>query len=101
MKYPPRLIDSYGKDYVLNARGVYYYNEFRSDLVTANRKVWVPSFKDCDWEDPSEWDRRKRACIIRDHNIDNETRHKSEYAWEADAWADVFSQMRNDPCLEV
>ncbi|KAF8853629.1 hypothetical protein BDZ45DRAFT_657717 [Acephala macrosclerotiorum] len=99
--YPPSMIDNYGKDYALNARGIYYFNDFRPKLVTVDRKVWVPSFKNIDWDDRSEWDRRKRARIIMEHNIDNETRHKSEYAWEADAWADVFNKMRNDPCLEV
>lgn len=95
------MIDNYGKDYALNARGIYYFNDFRPELVSVGRKVWVPSFEDINWEDQSERNRRKRARIIMDHNIDNETRHKSEYAWEADAWADVFNQMRNDPYLEV
>jgi hypothetical protein len=98
---PPSMIDKYGKDYVLNARGIYYYNDFRPELVTVGREVWTPSLEGVDWEDPSEWSRRRRARIITEHNIDNETRHKSEYAWEADAWADVFNRMRNDPCLEV
>lgn len=95
------MIDNYGKDYALNARGIYYYNDFRPELVTVGREVWTPSLEGVDWEDPSEWSRRRRARIITEHNTDNETRHKSEYAWEADAWADVFNRMRNDPCLEV
>lgn len=95
------MIDSYGKEYALNARGIYYVDEFSPKLVTVDRKVWVPSFGDINWENPSESDRRQRARIIVEHNNDNETRHKSEYAWEADAWADIFSQMRNDPCLEM
>jgi hypothetical protein len=69
--------------------------------VTVDRKVWIPSFEDINWKDPSERDRRKRALIVMKHNTDNETRNKSEYAWEADAWADVFNQIRNDPCLEA
>lgn len=95
------MIDSYGKDYALNARGIYYFDHFRQELVTVNRKVWAPSFECIDWDDPSELDRRRRARIVMDHSKDNETRHKSEYAWEADAWADVFNEMRNDLCLEV
>jgi hypothetical protein len=95
------MIDSFGKEYASNARGIYYVNEFWQNLVTVGRKVWVPSFEDTDWDGPSELNRRKRARTMMEHNIDNETRHKSEYAWEADAWADVFSEMRNDPCLEV
>jgi len=98
---PPSMIDNYGKEYALNARGIYYIDDFSPRLVTVDRKVWVPSFEGIDWKNSGESDRRRRARIIMDHSIDNETRHKSEYAWEADAWADVFSPMRNDPCLEV
>lgn len=85
MDYPPSMIDNYGKDYALNARGIYYFNDFRPKLVTVGRKVWVPSFENINWEDRSEWDRRNRARIIMEHSIDNETRYESEYAWEADA----------------
>ncbi|KAH8599477.1 hypothetical protein B0O99DRAFT_724679 [Bisporella sp. PMI_857] len=101
MVYPPNMIDNYGKEYALNSRGIYYSHEYRPELVTIDRKVWVPSFEKVDWEEPSEGDRRRRARIAVEHNIDNGTRRKSEYAWEADAWADVFNQMRNDPCLEL
>jgi hypothetical protein len=76
------MIDNYGKDYALNARGIYYFSHFRRKAVIVDREVWVPSFDDIKWDDPSELDRRKRARIIVEHNIDNETRHKSEYAWE-------------------
>jgi len=99
--YSPNMIDNYGKDYALNSRGIYYFRNFWSELVPADRQVWAPSFEDTDWEDPSELDRRRRARIVMDHNLHNETRHKSEYAWEADAWADVFNAMRNDPCIEA
>ncbi|KAH8802943.1 hypothetical protein F5884DRAFT_491038 [Xylogone sp. PMI_703] len=101
IRYPPHMIDIFGKDYALNARGIYYIDFFRPELVTVDRKVWIPSFEDIDWEAPSERRRRKRARIMVKHNNDNETRHKSEYAWEADAWADVFNEMRDDPILEV
>jgi hypothetical protein len=95
------MIDNYGKEYALNTRGIYYFDRFTPDLVTLGRKVWVPSFQDINWDAPSERSKRARALVVMQHNIDNETRHKSEYAWEADAWADIFDRMRNDPCLEV
>lgn len=69
--------------------------------MTVGRKVWIPSLEAVDWDEPSECDRRRRARVLMEHNINNETRHKSEYAWEADAWADVFNDMRNDSCLEM
>ncbi|EXM24013.1 hypothetical protein FOTG_08948 [Fusarium oxysporum f. sp. vasinfectum 25433] len=43
--------------------------------------------QDKNWDDAGEEDRRKWA--------------KSEYAWEADAWKDVFGMMRDDPVLAV
>jgi len=95
------MLDRYGKEYALNARGIYYHDNFSPELVTVGRKVWIPSLEAIDWDKPCEWDRRRRARVLMEHNINNETRHKSEYAWEADAWADVFSDMRNDPYLEM
>jgi len=46
--YSPKMIDNYGKDYALNSRGIYYSREFRSELVTVDRQVWIPSFEDTD-----------------------------------------------------
>jgi hypothetical protein len=99
--YPPTMIDQFGKDYALNAQGIYYRDNYSSAWVTENRKVWVPSFEGVDWDSLEEMDRRKRARTIAEHNKNNETRRKSEYAWEADAWTDVFGAMRNDPSVEV
>ena len=48
-----------------------------------------------------EHNRRERARQLLRHTLDNERWNKSEYAWEADAWVDVFGQMRNDPALAV
>ena len=31
--------------------------------------------------------------------LDNARWNKSEYGWEADAWSDVFGQMRDDPVI--
>lgn len=99
--YPPSMIDSYGKDYVLNAQGIFYHDSYSQALVTGNRKVWVPSLEDVDWEADSEIGRRGRAQTVAKHSKENERRHKSEYAWEADAWSDVFGTMRNDVYVEA
>jgi hypothetical protein len=101
MMYPPSMMDRYGKDYALNAQGIYYYDDYSAERVTCNRKVWIPTYRGVDWEEPGEAHRRKRARVLVEHNISNETRTKSEYAWEADAWSDVFGDMRNDRCLEM
>lgn len=101
LRYPPHLIDIYGKEYGLNAHGIYYHHYFKPEFVTLDRKVWIPTLEAMNWEDSNECDRRRRARILLKHNINNETRHKSEFAWEADAWADVFNEMRNDPYLEM
>jgi hypothetical protein len=99
MRYPPSMIDHWGKDYALNAQGIYYRNYYSPKWVTCDRSVWTPSLTDVNWEEPSEVSRRQRARVLMEHSINNETWNKSEYAWEADAWSDVFGDMRNDPCL--
>jgi hypothetical protein len=95
------MLDRLGKDYRLNAQGIYYHDRYSPRLVTSTRKVWVPSFDGINWEEPSQESLRTRARAFVEHNLNNERWNKSEYAWEADAWSDVFGDMRNDPCLEM
>jgi hypothetical protein len=95
------MLDRFGKDYKLNAQGIYYYDFYSPRLVTSTRKVWVPSLDGIDWTGPGEESLRIRARVFAEHNLNNERWNKSEYAWEADAWSDVFGEMRNDPCLEM
>ncbi|KAH8777841.1 hypothetical protein F5883DRAFT_696769 [Diaporthe sp. PMI_573] len=73
----PILIDRFGADWGSNARD------------------------GLDWDDEFEESRRTRARSFLKHALDNEKWNKSEYAWEADAWNDVFSLMRDDPALSV
>lgn len=101
MTYPPSMIDSRGKEYTINARSIYYRNNFSQDFVTCTRKGWVPSLAGLDWNAANEQHRRERADVLVSHNIRSEMRRKSEYAWEADAWSDVFGGMREDICLEM
>jgi hypothetical protein len=54
-----------------------------------------------DWNSRAEERRRERARVVEKHMIDNETFHKSEYAWEADAWSDLFGHMREDNQLAM
>lgn len=58
---------------------------------------FIPSFGDIDWNDKGEKERRRRANIIVTHASGNSKR--SEFAWEADAWHNVFGRIRNDPLL--
>lgn len=95
------MLDNCGKEYALNARGIYYYDHFSHDLVTCTRKVWIPSLEGIDWDTPNERSRRRQAELVVAHSIRNEMRRKSEYAWEADAWSDIFGDMRDDFCLEM
>lgn len=101
MGYPPFMIDRHGKDYALNSQGIYYRHMYNSDWVTCNRELWVPTLEDVDWNDPAEEDRRQRACTVAQHALHNETYVKSEFAWEADAWSDVFKEIRDNQCLAV
>jgi hypothetical protein len=100
--YPPGLISSYGEDYKLNCRGIYYRREFSIDKVVANRKVWVPSLPAPKLKDtPENRERLLRAHIFAESSRNNESWCKSEYAWEADAWSQVFGKMREDHCLAM
>lgn len=98
---PPSLIERFGADWGLNARGIYYRHYYSPGWVSADHSLWLPSLDGVDWDHPTEESRRARAKIFQKHVLENEKWKKSEYAWEADAWSDVFGQMRNDPVLEV
>tara|TARA_R110002033_G_scaffold97937_1_gene146361 strand:+ start:456 stop:851 length:396 start_codon:yes stop_codon:yes gene_type:complete len=94
--YPPKIINEFGKDISQSAQGIYYYDSFQESRVPNNRRLFVPSIEGVDWESSEESGRRERAQAMERHMINNETFHKSEYAWEADAWADVFGRLRDD-----
>lgn len=85
----------------MNARGIYYRHHYSPGWVTADHSLWLPSLDGIDWNDDIEESRRIRARSFLNHALNNEKWSKSEYAWEADAWTDVFSLMRNDPALSV
>lgn len=97
----PSLLQRYGRDWGDNARGIYYRHHYSPEWVTADHSLWLPSFQEIEWDDAGEADRRLRAQSLLRHVLDNERWNKSEYAWEADAWTDVFGGMRNDPVLAV
>jgi hypothetical protein len=99
--YPPTMIGTWGKDYALNARGIYYRHNFSQEWVTSNRKVWVPSLEGIDWDSPEERHQRHLARKVQIHSIRNGRRRSSEYAWEADAWSDVFGRLRDDICFDL
>lgn len=103
MEYPPSMLNIFGKDYSLHSRGIYYREKFSSDdLIATNRKIWLPSLSQTDaWELPGIEKRSSRANIFAMHSRNNEEWCKSEYAWEADAWSDIFKPMRDDPCLAM
>lgn len=98
---PPSLIDRFGDDWGMNARGIYYRHHYSPGWVTADHSLWLPSLDGIDWNDDVEKSRRCRAKSFLKHALDNEKWNKSEYAWEADAWTDVFGPMRDDPALSV
>ena len=69
--------------------------------MTGDHDLWIPSLENQNWDDPAEDSRRERARTFLKHVLDNEGWGKSEYAWEADAWSDVFGQMRQDPLISA
>lgn len=95
------MIEQYGADWGLNARGIYYRHYYSPGWVTSDHDLWLPSLDGIDWNHFSESSRRSRAETFLRHVLNNERWKKSEYAWEADAWTDVFGQMKNDPVLAV
>ncbi|KAK0619141.1 hypothetical protein B0T14DRAFT_429225 [Immersiella caudata] len=101
MLQPLGMVRMYGEDWRLNAMGIYYRHYFSPHWVTDGRKLWIPSFEGIDWTVTAEKHRRERAATIVRHVLDNEKWEKSEYAWDADAWADVFGKMRDDPAVAV
>jgi hypothetical protein len=103
---PSFFVDRFGVDWRNNARGIYYRHHYSPGWVTADRTLWLPSLRgddeeDVDWKGPAEEGRRARARTFLKHALDNERWKKAEYAWEADAWTDVFGLMRNHPLLAV
>ncbi|KAF9775386.1 hypothetical protein IL306_006518 [Fusarium sp. DS 682] len=90
----------FGHVWGLNAQGIYYHHYYIPVWITADHKLWVPSLQDTNWDDAGEEDRRVRARKIVRHIRQNEKWAKSEYAWEADAWKDVFGMMRDDPFIK-
>ncbi len=101
MEYPPNILDNWGQDFALQAQGIYYLSDFSDEAVWYDRKVWVPTLCEQDEETPETVDRRVRAKTLASHSQNNEAWCKSEFAWEADAWADIFGPMRHDPSLEM
>lgn len=98
---PLKMIERFGADWGLNARGIYYRHDYSPEYVTPWHNLWLPSLHDTHWSHVSEDGRRVRAERFLKHSLDNERFKKSEYAWEADAWQDVFGLLREDPALAV
>ncbi|PVH83821.1 hypothetical protein DL98DRAFT_454426 [Cadophora sp. DSE1049] len=101
VNYPPKIVNELGKDIAQSSQGIYYYDSFHPTRVPDNRNVFVPSIEGVNWEGSEEDGRRERALAVERHMINNETFHKSEYAWEADAWADIFGHIRDDNQLVI
>jgi hypothetical protein len=96
----PGMMERHGCDWRWNARGVYYRHYYSPEWVTGDHSLWVPTIDEINWDGPTETTRRERAQQFLKHNLKNEERWiKSEHSWEADAWGDVFGQMRYDPVI--
>lgn len=96
----PSMLGDLKEDWAWNARGVYYRHCYSPEWVTEGHRLWIPTLDEgAKWNDFGEESRRIRAQRLVKHALDNERWNKSEYAWEADAWSDVFGQMRDDPVI--
>ncbi|KAE8162482.1 hypothetical protein BDV40DRAFT_288471 [Aspergillus tamarii] len=83
------MIEWFDNGWGLNAGGIYYRHLYSQGWVTPGHDLWIPSLDGLDWNHSNESSRRSRAKPFL----------SSEYAWEADVWKHVFSQMRDDPVL--
>lgn len=92
------MIERFGADWGLNARGIYYRHHYSPGWVSFGHNLWMPSLDGIDWKHFSESSRCSRAETFLKHVLNNERWKKSEYAWEADAWADVFGQREMIQC---
>jgi hypothetical protein len=99
LAWPPFNFERFGREWGWNARGIYYRYYYSPHWSTVDHDMWIPAIEDALFDSPTEQNRRERAKQFVRHTLDNERWNKSEYAWEADVWADVFGQMRNDPAL--
>ncbi|KAH7086177.1 hypothetical protein FB567DRAFT_549691 [Paraphoma chrysanthemicola] len=90
---------AFHRDWSWNARGVYYRHYYSPHWITGDHTLWIPTIDHDMFDHPQERPRRERAQRLLRHALDNKRWTKSEYAWEADAWSDVFGQIRDDPAL--
>lgn len=95
------MVERFRKDWIGNARGIYYRHHYSPDWLVGNQTVWVPSLQGRQWDHATEEARRARAKQFVSHAIDNAKWRKSEFAWECDAMTDVFAPMRNDPMIAL
>ena len=94
------IINHYKREWDMNASGIYYRHHSSPDWSKdLPYKLYMPSLSGLNPNDVCETARRQRARVLSSRARNNEKWNKSEYAWEADAWSDVFGQMRNDPVL--
>ncbi|KAJ6786268.1 hypothetical protein PWT90_00808 [Aphanocladium album] len=97
----PIMLDRFRRDWKANACGIYYRHYYSPAWLVGKQTIWVPSLEGRSWELPTEETRRTRAKQMVKHAIMNHKGRKSEYSWEADAWTDVFSPMREDPLIAL
>lgn len=99
--YPQKATKDFVQDIAQTSQGIYYYDSFQEDRIPEDRKLFVPSIEGVNWDSCEENSRRERARMVERHMINNETFNKSEFAWEADAWADIFGFLRDDNQLVI
>jgi hypothetical protein len=75
----------------------------RDCLVTDSEKhdSFRPSFDAINWNDDDETIRRFRAKVVVSHARENDKFERGEFAWEADAWRDVFGNLRDDDLIAM
>lgn len=93
---PMDLNDAFGLDWSWNARGIYYRHQLSRRWHPETHQLWIPATSSEIYNSTKEQSRRKRAQRVVDHAQNNKNWEKSEFAWESDAWTDVFARLRKD-----
>lgn len=78
---------------------MYRRHYYSPHWATGDHTLWILTVEYGAFDHIPEQFRRARAKNSLRHVLDNKRWVKSEYAWEADAWTDVFGQMRSDAAL--
>jgi hypothetical protein len=100
-KYPRRMFYLWGKDYALQAQGIYYRPKYSQDLTECDWTIWRPEVSTVESDMLEKTVVQLQARSFAKRARKNELWAKTEYTWDANAFADVFRSIGDDPYFEM